>query len=100
SQAVRLKPGYAEAENNFGAALASQGDFRGAITHFAEAVRGDSKNSYSFNNLVAAHYRLALDLEKQGQRGAAEQELTETLRLNPNYQDARNALQALKTGGQ
>ena len=34
SEALRLKPDYSEAHNNFGVALARQGKFKEAVDHF------------------------------------------------------------------
>ena len=39
SEALRIKPDYAEAHNSMGIALARNEDFQKAITHFREAIK-------------------------------------------------------------
>jgi Tfp pilus assembly protein PilF len=46
-QVITLHPGFAQAYNNMGSALAGQGRFEEAIVHFEQAINFDS------------HYRLA-----------------------------------------
>ena len=39
SRALQINPGYAEAHNNLGIALASKGDVEDAVVHFKAALR-------------------------------------------------------------
>ena len=63
SEALRIDPGYAEAHNNMGVALARTGRIEDAVVHFREAVRIRPDFVAAHNNLKKA---LALQKEKTG----------------------------------
>lgn len=56
-RALRLRPGFADAENHLGIALARKGRLVEAISHYARALRIDPTSA-------AAHLNLAVALEK------------------------------------
>jgi len=91
-EAVRLKPDYIDAQNGWGATLDGQGKLDEAIAHYSEALRIDPLRPEVHNNLGIA-------LQKQGKLEEATRELTQALRIDPNFQQARTALEALKTQG-
>jgi tetratricopeptide (TPR) repeat protein len=91
-EALRLKPDYADAHNGWGAALDNIGNLDEAIAHYSEALRIDPLRPEVHNNLGIA-------LQKQGKLEEAARELTQALRIDPNFQQARTALEALKTQG-
>jgi tetratricopeptide (TPR) repeat protein len=115
SEAVRLNPGFAEAQNNCANALAGEGRYREAIEHYTAALRLDPLFTDAHVGLAAAlistgqpaaavaHYRQALQAEPSlgearsglgaaltllGQDSAAMTELTEALRLRPDLPSA------------
>jgi len=51
SEAVRLRPDYAQAHNGIGVVLANQGRTDEAIRHFSEALRLDPSYKDARNNL-------------------------------------------------
>ena len=114
-EAVRLNPGFAEAQNNCGNALASGGRYRDAIDHYEVALKLDPRLTDAHVGLAAAlvstgqptqaiaHYRQALQSEPSlaearsglgaaltllGQDSEATTELTEALRLRPDLPSA------------
>lgn len=92
SDALRLKPAFVDAHNNFGVALSTQGKLDEAIAQFVEAVRLDP-------NHAKAHYGLGLALQRQGRAAEAAREFNEVLRVRSTDDDARRALDALKQHG-
>jgi Flp pilus assembly protein TadD len=89
-EALRLKPDYADAHNGWGAALDNIGNLDEAIAHYSEALRINPLRPEVHNNLGIA-------LQKQGKLEEAARELNQALRIDPNFQQARTALEALKT---
>lgn len=71
------KPGYAEAHNNLGSALANQGNLTAAIACFREALRRDPKLDQTREDL-----RKALAL--RGRTGPTLEQLEATARENPH----------------
>jgi len=53
TQAIRLRPDYAEAHNNLGVALAQQGKREQAVVHFSQALRLKPDDEAVRNNLQA-----------------------------------------------
>jgi tetratricopeptide (TPR) repeat protein len=90
ARAIRLEPGYAEAHDNLGFALAAEGRAAEALPHLAEAVR--LKPDFGMARL---HYGMALGAV--GRLAEAASEFREALRINPNDADARRLLE--KTAG-
>jgi tetratricopeptide (TPR) repeat protein len=77
SEAVRLKPNYAEAHNNLGLALASQGNTAAAIPQYSEALRIRP-------GFAVAHDNLAKALSAQGKFDEAIAQFTEVVHLKPD----------------
>ena len=48
--ALRIKPDYAEAHNNLGSMLQSQGRFKEAVAHFAQALQIQPKYAQAAYN--------------------------------------------------
>ncbi len=69
------KPGYAEAHNNLGSALANQGNLTAAIACFREALRRDPKLDQTREDLRKA-------LELRGRTGPTLEQLEATAREN------------------
>jgi len=91
-QAVRLEPGYAEAQYNLGTLLGEAGRLTEAVEHLEQAVR--IKPDY-----VEAEHNLAKALMILGKTREAAAHYEEALRLNPGDAEAEyslgNALLAL-----
>jgi tetratricopeptide (TPR) repeat protein len=125
TEAIGLMPGYAEARNNLALALAAQGKVDAAVREAREAVRLAPERADLRFNLAAflardkqldeavreygeglrrkpghadSYYRLGLVLIEQGRRDAAAYYLERALRLEPQMQRARRALDELKQG--
>ena len=85
SEALRIKPDYANAHNNLGAALADRGKTEEAIAHYSEALR--IKPDYA-----DAHINLGVSLAQQGKVDQAIAHFTEALRIQPDSAKAQNDL--------
>jgi tetratricopeptide (TPR) repeat protein len=83
SQAIRLKPDYAEAYNNRGNVRDDKGDREGAIQDYNEAIR--LKPDYA-----DAFYNRGFVRRKKGDVEGAIQDYNEALRLKPDYASAFN----------
>ncbi|HEY3838351.1 MAG TPA: tetratricopeptide repeat protein, partial [Bryobacteraceae bacterium] len=79
--AIRVHPGYAQAENNLALCLARANLCSAAIPHFEAALR-------SKPDLVQAHNNLAMCQIEGGQYGPAIAHLTTALRMQPEYAEA------------
>ncbi len=92
-QALRLKPDYAEAQNNLGMALHAIGSTQQAIEHFREAVRIKPDYSEAYNNLGNS-------LLSTRQESEAIQCYRQALQCTPNYPQAHHnlGLALLRTG--
>jgi tetratricopeptide (TPR) repeat protein len=73
------------ASNGLGAALARQGRFAAATSHYYEALRTNP-------HFLDAHNNLGIALAKLGRLAEAVAHYSEALRLNPEYADAHNNL--------
>ena len=51
-EALRIKPGYAEAQNNLGIALFKKRDYERAVLHFAKALEINPQDTGARNNLA------------------------------------------------
>ena len=78
SNAIRLKPDYAFAFNNRGAARYDKGDLEGALQDFTEAIRLKPDHALAFNNRGATSYDKG-DLER------ALQDYNSAIRLKPDH---------------
>jgi tetratricopeptide (TPR) repeat protein len=76
-RALKLKPGYAMAQNDLGIALALNEDIDGAICHFKEAVR-------LLPDYANAHYNLAIALRGRGRQEDAIVQLKRSIELQPD----------------
>jgi tetratricopeptide (TPR) repeat protein len=90
-EAIRIQPDYAEAHSNLANVLASTNRFPEARYHFEAAIR--LKPDYA-----AAHYNYGVALAKANRLGEATQQIEAALKSDPKFQQARNALQILKSG--
>ncbi len=83
SEAIRLKPDFADAFFNRGNTRHEIGDFDGAIVDFDEVIRLKPEYGDAFMNRGAAR-KLKGDLK------GARRDYSEAIRLNPNYAEAFN----------
>jgi protein O-mannosyl-transferase len=83
SEALRIKPNYADAHNNLGVALSDQGKLDEAIAQYSEALR--IKPDY-----VDAHNNLGVALAEQGKLDEAIAQYSEALRIDPDDVKAQN----------
>jgi tetratricopeptide (TPR) repeat protein len=81
SEAIRLKPDFAEAFNNRGVARANRGDVEGALQDCNEAIR--LKPDYA-----AAFYNRGNARAAKGDVEGALQDYSEAIRLKPDYANA------------
>ena len=84
-EAVRLKPGYADAHNNLGNVLGMKGQIDEAISQYREAVRLKPDHAL-------AHHNLGMALARKGQLDEAISQYQGAIRLKPDYADAYNNL--------
>ena len=125
AEAVRLKPGHADAQLNFGIALGQAGKLPEAISHLEEAVRLRPDAPAPHTNLAfallqanrpadalvqyeqtlrlepqdaRAHYNVGYALLAAGRAGDARPHFEAALRLQPGYTAAREMLQRLDSG--
>jgi Tfp pilus assembly protein PilF len=85
---LRLSPGYAQADSNFGVALCRQGNLVEGIAQFEAAIQADPRSADGHNNLAVA-------LLRAGRRDEAISDFREALRIQPNYPGAEQQLYAL-----
>jgi len=77
TEALRLKPDYADAFNNRGVARRDKGDLDGALQDFTEAIRLKPDYADAFNNRGVAR-------RDKGDLVGALQDYTEAIRLKPD----------------
>jgi protein O-mannosyl-transferase len=85
TEALRIKPDFAEAHTNLGFALSCQGKYNEAAVHLAEALRLDP-------NFALAHYYMGQVLAQMGKIDDAITHFEEALRLDPNRIEPMNNL--------
>ena len=85
SEAIRIKPRYADAYNNLGNAFLLQGKLDGAIAQYEKALRINPRNFNAHNNLGNA-------LNSKGRFEEAVEHYNEALRINPNRAEAHSNL--------
>ena len=83
TEAIRLKPDYADAFNNRGIARRDKGDVEGALQDYNEAIRLKPDYADAFNNRGNAR-------SAKGDLDGALQDYNEAIRLKPDYADAFN----------
>ena len=84
-QALRLKPGYAEAHSNLGVALLEQGKLTEAVACHQQALCLKP-------DIAEAHSNLGMALVEQGKLTEAVACHQQALRLRPNYAEPHNNL--------
>jgi tetratricopeptide (TPR) repeat protein/class 3 adenylate cyclase len=89
-EALRLRPDYPEAHNNYAILLKAMGDLAAAAEHYQEALR--LRPDYP-----DAHYNYAILLESKGSPAGAAQHYLDALRLRPDYVDAHHGYANLLT---
>jgi tetratricopeptide (TPR) repeat protein len=119
SEALRVNPRFARAENNWGVALMKSGQWEEGAAHCRAALKIEPKNLEAAYNLgtaemhsgrlkeamaafsqaitidpklVDAHYGIGLAQLQQGKRKDAEEHFSTVLRLEPNNFDAHDQL--------
>ena len=80
--ALKIKPGYADAYYNLGVLLARQGKDQEAMAYFVEALRIKPNTAKAHNDLGAILY-------KQGNIQEAVAHFSEAVHINPNYAEAQ-----------
>jgi Flp pilus assembly protein TadD len=123
-EAIRLRPGFAEAHERLGILLALQDHLEEAVRHYSQALRlnpryaeahgdlgsalarlGDSKNAIAhFSEALrlrpddaVVHNNLGAALANQGDFRGAIDHFAQALRIDPQYRDAQNNLAAAQT---
>jgi tetratricopeptide (TPR) repeat protein len=81
TEAIRLKPDYADAFNNRGLARQDKGDLDGALQDYNEAIRLKPDHAYAL--MGRGNVRSA-----KGDLDSALQDYTEAIRLKPDYAEA------------
>lgn len=88
TRALQQAPEHFQAREGLGMAHAMKGEIGQAITHLEAAVQHDHR--------PVTYYNLALLYHRQGNTPQAIQHLKTALRLNPEYTQARHALEHLE----
>ncbi len=81
TEAIRLKPDYAEAYISRGKARAAKGDLDGAVKDCTEAIRLKPDYAEAYNNRGNAR-------AEKGNFDGALKDFAEAIRLKPDYADA------------
>jgi tetratricopeptide (TPR) repeat protein len=89
-QALKIRPGYAEARNNLGVAFAIRGRLPEAIEQFEQSLKIDSSSHL-------AHYNLGVVLAQSGRLPEAIKQFEQALRLKPDDANARKNLLEAQT---
>jgi len=90
TEALKIKPDYAEAHYGRGVVLQEQDKIDEAISHYTEALK--IKPDYA-----DVHYNLGIALVRQGRVDEAISHYSEAMRINPGDDDARSRLQMIQT---
>jgi Flp pilus assembly protein TadD len=89
---LKARSDYFDAHYNLGNALASGGDFAGALEEFRAAVKLRPQDADAEANLGSA-------LAETGNVAEARRHFERALQLNPEHQLARENLRAIEQGG-
>ena len=84
-EALRIRPGYADAHYNLGNALEKAGRIQDAIGHYEQALR--TKPDYP-----EAHLNLGVALLQAGRVGDAISQYQQAIRIKPDYDEAYSNL--------
>lgn len=87
-------PDSPHAADTLGFAYLQKGVYQSAIDMFQESLRLSENQGTADSPTV--HYHLALAYQKNNQPVQARQQLERTLKIDPNYADARKALSDLR----
>jgi len=93
--ARRGMPNSPNAADTLGWAYYHKGIYQSAISQFQEALRLIEKSGSPDDPVL--HYHLGLAYQKSNQLPQAKQQLEKTLKLKPDYEDARKALSELRS---
>jgi len=88
-QAVNFLPDDPDARHNLALAYDQKGKYQPALAEFSRAIELDSTNAIYY-------YNYALSLGKTGNYPMAVEMLTKALSLDPEFDQAKNVLQALR----
>ncbi len=91
TQALRIKPNFADAHNNIGVALVALGKYEEAIRHYREALRVRPNDAGTYNNIGVA-------LAAQGDYDGAIDHYSAALRIRPDHEKARANIAAAEVG--
>jgi lipoprotein NlpI len=83
TEAIRIKPDYAEAYYNRGIARKAKGDLDGAIKDYTEAIRIKPDHASAYINRGSAR-------REKGDLDGAIKDYTEAIRIKPDFADAYN----------
>ena len=89
TEALRIKPNFAEAHNDLGVALANQGRIKEGVQEFLEALRIKPDQ-------LDSHYNAGVLLRQMGNTTEALDHFAAALALDPNHQDARREYDNLR----
>ena len=92
-EAARQRPGYADAYQNLGVALAKTGDLTGALAAWSQAERLDVQGGslrYHLSALVSYNY--GISLVRDGRLEPAMEQWQAALRIQPDFSEAHYAL--------
>jgi Flp pilus assembly protein TadD len=84
-EALRIKPGFPDAETGIGSVLVVQGKISEAADHFTSALRAKP-------DLAEAHNGMGNVLIRESKSTDAAAEYAEALRISPQYGDAHNGM--------
>jgi protein O-mannosyl-transferase len=98
-EAARIKPNYAEAQNNAGVLLAKSQRNAEAQEHFAAALAAKPDFVEVKGNMAQTHANEAKALASRGETEKAKQAAERALALSPNNSDAHNVLGTLLAMG-
>jgi superkiller protein 3 len=96
-KAIALNPQYAAAYNNLGIALSDQKKLDEAIDAYRKSLSlPDDTSGFSRTPHTLAHNNLGRLLKEQGDLEAAEQEFLASLKIDPQFEFAKNNLEEVR----
>lgn len=91
-KAIKHKPNNPLYHSNLGVSLRMKGDINGSIVEHKKAIAIEP-------NIPHLHYNLAYSYLQGGYHDFAKDELLKVLEIDPDFQDAKDALEKLKKLG-